>query len=181
MSIRTPSKVILLANDIPDHVAEYRRALSDHGYQVHVARTGEDALRVARDKMPDCTVVDLRMPDMSGWELCREITKEHEHRNMPVVVLTPNVSKTCAAESRKAGCHAWLAHPTVAEDLVRLVARVLDLEQASPATADEALIGVQHCPACESERVRATLRVSPVQYYSCTDCSFSWRVDAQIR
>lgn len=181
MTVPQPSEVILLANDIPDHVAAYRNALAAHGFQVHVARTGEDALRVARETLPDCTVVDLRLPDMDGWHLCREIKNEHDHRRMPVVVLTPDVSKMCAADSTKAGCNAWLAHPTVAEDLVRTIKRVLELEQASPTTSDEALIGLQLCPACESERVRATLRVSPIQYYCCSECGFCWRVDTLIR
>ena len=181
MNVQPSPDVILLASDIPDHVAAYRNTLSAHGFQVHVARTAADALRIARATLPDCTVVDLRLPDMDGWDLCREIKNEHDNRGMPVVVLTPDVSKMCAADSSKAGCNAWLAHPTVAEDLVNTIKRVLDLEQASPTTTEEALIGLLHCPACGSERVRATLRVSPIQNYCCTECSFCWRVDTLMR
>ncbi len=97
---------------------------------------------------------------------------------MPIVVLTSDVSQMCAADSAKAGCNAWLAHPTVAEDLARTVRRVLDMETASPDSPAEALLGLTECPACSSDKIRATLRVSPIQYYCCRTCGFCWRVEA---
>jgi DNA-binding NarL/FixJ family response regulator len=96
---------------------------------------------------------------------------------MPIVVLTPDVSRMCAADSAKAGCDAWLAHPTIAEDLVRTVQRVLELESASPETLDEALLHLIHCAACGSDQVRPTLRMGAIQYYCCRGCGFSWRAE----
>src|SRR6476619_3230116 len=68
-------KVVLLGDDIRDHAVDYEAALTRHGFIVRVATTGEDALRLARESVPDCAVIDLRLPDMSGWDLCREIRK----------------------------------------------------------------------------------------------------------
>jgi len=87
------------------------------------------------------------------------------------------VSKVCAADSAKAGCNAWLAHPTVAEDLARTVRQVLDMNTASPESPAEALLGLTECPACGSDQIRATLRVSPIQYYCCRGCGFCWRAE----
>ncbi len=125
------AELILLVNDIPDHLATYETALERHGFRVEIARTGEEALAAARQHLPECAVIDLRLPDMSGWDLCRDI-KGAGHPGIRVIMLTPDVSKMCAADSRKAGCHAWLAHPTVAEDLVRTVKQVLNLEVDEP-------------------------------------------------
>src|SRR5262245_65139438 len=134
-------ELVLLVNDIPDHVASYHRALMNNGFRVRLARTGKDALDIVKEKIPECAVIDLRLPDMSGWDLCREMKEQHRPaKEMPIVVLTPDVSRMCAADSAKAGCDAWLAHPTIAEDLVRTVPRVLELESASPETLDEALL-----------------------------------------
>src|SRR5258705_95686 len=96
----------------------------------------------------------------------------------PIIVLTPEVSKMCAEDSAKAGCNAWLAHPTVADDLARTVRQVLNAESAAPASADEALLGLTACPVCESPSIRATLRVGAIQYYCCRTCSFCWRAEA---
>jgi len=170
-------EVILLVDDIRDHAVNYEAALTRHGFKVHVATTGEEALRLARETLPDCAVIDLRLPDMSGWDLCREIRQPHTNEAPPIIMLTPEVSKMCAEDSAKAGCNAWLAHPTVADDLARTVRQVLDAETDAPSSADEALLGLKHCPACESHTVRATLRVGAIQYYCCKGCGFCWRAE----
>ena len=172
-------EMVLLVNDIPDHVASYRRALINHGFNVRLARTGQQALEMVKEALPECAIIDLRLPDMTGWDLCREIKKQHQPaKEMPVVVLTPDISKMCAQDSAKAGCDAWLAQPTIAEDLVRTVRRVLELETGAPVSPEEARIGLMQCSACGSDQVRPTLRMSPIQYYCCKGCGFCWRVDA---
>src|SRR5207247_6980380 len=126
---------------------------------------------------PECAVIDLRLPDMSGWDLCSEMKKQPRADKVPVVVLTPDVSKMCAVNSSKVGCDAWLAHPAVAEDLVRTIRRVLELEETSPASADAALLSSTACVACGSKHVRPTLRMSGIQYYCCKSCGLCWRAE----
>jgi len=66
----------------------------------------------------------------------------------------------------------------VAEDLVVAIGEVIDQAQAQPHSRDAALLGARHaCPACTSTRLRATVRISPVQYYRCLECGFYWRVE----
>jgi CheY-like chemotaxis protein len=173
----TAGQLVLLVNDIPDHVTAYQRALAAHGFRVRIARTGQEALELVKDTVPECAVIDLRLPDMSAWDLCREMKTDKEARQMPIVVLTPDISKMCAADSAKAGCDAWLAHPTVAEDLIRTIRRVLELDTAAPATQDDALLDFKECAACGSHRIKPTVRMSPIQYYCCKDCNFCWRVE----
>jgi ActR/RegA family two-component response regulator len=96
---------------------------------------------------------------------------------MRIVVLTPDLSKMCAINSAAHGCDAWLAHPTVAEDLVRTVKRVMNLETARPESPDHALLDVKMCGACGSNRVRPTLRLGVIQYYCCEACAFCWRAE----
>ena len=164
-------ELVLLVNDIPDHVAAYHRALTNNGFRVRLARTGAEALNIVRDNIPHCAVIDLRLPDMSGWDLCREMKEQHRPATeIPVVVLTPDVSKMCAADSAKAGCDAWLAHPTIADDLVRTIRRVLELESAAPLSPEAALLHLINCTACGSDKVRPTLRVGTIQYYCCKQC-----------
>ena len=87
-------------------------------YVFEMSRTGRDALKVLKENVYDCVVLDLRLPDMSGWDLCREIRTPHTNEAPPIIMLTPEVSKMCAEDSAKAGCNAWLAHPTVAAYLL---------------------------------------------------------------
>jgi DNA-binding response OmpR family regulator len=172
------SEVVLLVDDIRDHAVNYEAALTRHGFTVRVATTGEEALRLAREALPDCAVIDLRLPDMSGWDLCREMRQPQASEAPPIIVLTPEVSKMCAENSTRVGCSAWLAHPMHADDLARTVRQVLDADVDAPSSPDEALLGLKKCPVCESDSVRATLRVGSVQYYCCKACNFCWRTEA---
>ena len=172
-------EMVLLVDDIPDHVAAYERALTGHGFRVRLARTGQQALEIVKETVPECAVIDLRLPDMSGWDLCREMKVPKRTREMPIVVLTPDISRGCVADSAKAGCDAWLAHPTVAEDLVRTIRRVLELDAAAPEPGD-AVLDIIECAACGSDQVRPTLRMSPIQYYSCKACGLYWRAEVLV-
>ena len=174
------AQLILLVDDIPDHAVMYGRALVQHGFRVHLARSGKEALSLVRKAMPTCAVIDLRLPDMSGWDLCRELKQHKTTIGMPVVVLTPDLSKMCAADSAKAGCNAWLSHPTVADDLVRTVKHVLDLDTAEPESAEGAILNLKECPACDSDQVRPRLRIGPIQHYCCTSCGVCWRVEVVV-
>jgi two-component system, cell cycle response regulator DivK len=170
-------ELVLLVNDIPDHARAYADALVRQGYRVQEARTGEEALTAVTESPPACAVIDLRLPDMSGWELCRALRRREECEAIRIVVLTPDVSRMSANDSARVGCNAWLTHPAVAEDLVRTVRQVLQLDSTEPSSAEDAMLSLITCPACGSERVRPTLRISPIQYYCCSGCRFCWRVE----
>jgi len=170
--------LILLVNDIPDHATIYERALLNNGFRVVLAVTAADALSKAAAAPPDCAVIDVRLPDMRGWDLCKEL-KRGPAGNVPIVLLAHDVSRESAAESANVGCNAWLAHPTIADDLVRAVRRVLAIGEAEPASAEDAVLEVRTCPACAGSRVRPTLRMRLIQYFCCRDCGFCWRVDSE--
>jgi DNA-binding response OmpR family regulator len=170
--------LILLVNDIPDHVAAYERALILNGFRVLVAATGAEALAHTAGMSPDCAVIDVRLSDTRVWDLCTEL-KARRNGSMRIVLLAAELSRGTAAESARVGCNAWLAHPTIADDLVRTVRQVLAREEAEPASPEEALLAVRACPACASERVKPTLRMRLIQYFCCRECGFCWRVDSQ--
>jgi len=174
----TPAQLILLVDDIPDHIGRYEAALCDCGYRVETAQTGEAGLALARRLLPDCAIIDVRLPDMSGWDLCADLKTADETRAIPVVILTPEAARSYADDSSRVRCDAWITQPTMAIDLVRAVRHVLAQDDEAPRSPEDAVIGVVACPACASDEVRATIRVNPVQYYSCRRCGHVWRVEA---
>ena len=169
---------LLLVDAIPDHVISYSRAFADEGYFLDVATTGGEGLASARRAAPNCIVIDVRLPDMSGWDLCRDLKQDASTCGIPVVVLTPDTTRDHVRDSARMLCTAWMTQPSQAEDLVRCIQHVLAQPLSAPQSPEDAVLGVASCPACESDRVRATLRVSPVQYYACHACGHGWRVEA---
>jgi CheY-like chemotaxis protein len=174
------AEVILLVSDIPDHVPHYEAALRAAGYEVAVAASGAEALAHAIAKLPVCIVIDERVSGMTGWDACRRLKADLRIRPVPIVMLAQSLAADEAAPHR-AGCESWLARPTTPDDVVRAVDEVARRGRSAPASDDEARLGAIACPACQSERVRAAVRVGPAQYYYCRTCGFYWRETGAIR
>lgn len=172
-----PRESILLVNDIPDHMWAYDAAFRARGYDVHLMTTAADTLAVASQIRPRCIVIDVRLPDMSGWELCRRLKADPVTAPVPVVILAPDASRQSLQESRMAGCASWLMRPAAPDDVVRAVEHVLAHGGGHP-ELHNALIDSRPCPACDSDDVRAGVRVGPVQYFVCKVCRMRWRVEA---
>lgn len=172
------SPLVLLVDDIPDHARRYEAALKQQGYRVHLVHTAAAALAQARSEPPTCIVIDVRLPDVTGWDLCRTIRADPALKETPVVILTHDVCEDAAGDSETSGCSAWLAQPSAAHDVPRVVEYVLAQGRPLPASSSEALVGATNCPACGSDRVRATLRLGSIQYFACQTCRLSWRVES---
>jgi DNA-binding response OmpR family regulator len=173
----TAPATVLLVNDIPDHHGFYQAALRARGYDVAVVHTGADALTRARATVLHCVVIDVRLPDMNGWDLCARFKAEAALRRVPIVMLAQDVSRTSADKGTRTLCNSWLARPTIADDVARAVEYVLAQGTSEPTNRDDAVLGVAGCPACDSDRIRAGVGVGAVQYYCCTACGFRWRVE----
>ena len=171
-----PGPRILLSTAIDDHAIAYEAALLQHGFVVQSTRTGAEALTLATTFRPVCAVIDLRLPDMPGWDVCRELKTQRENATVRVVVLTHEPTPETVTRSRKVDCHAWLTRPTAADHLVETVRQVLTFNSDAPASAEQTLLGTMTCPACHSGDVLAGVRVAAVQYYCCQRCRFCWRV-----
>jgi DNA-binding response OmpR family regulator len=87
----TSAPLVLVADDEPsmlELVARHLRTLSDPKLEVIQASDGEEAWRLAREHLPDLVVLDVMMPGMSGWEVCRKIREDVALAHTGVVMLT---------------------------------------------------------------------------------------------
>ena len=91
---------ILLADDEPTLQKLIERRLHANGYWVLVAKDGEEALRLAREKHPDVIVMDIMMPKMNGDDVARRLQSDPGTSKIPVIFLTCLVRPEEAMESR---------------------------------------------------------------------------------
>jgi len=82
------SKKILIVDDEPDMVAFLQCLLEDNGYATLTARDGEEGLQVARSEKPDLVSLDLLMPNQTGIKMFRELRKDDDIKDTPVVMVT---------------------------------------------------------------------------------------------
>lgn len=79
---------VLIADDDPSIRHAVRLKLSKAGLDVVAAADGEEALRLALETEPELMIVDLQMPYMSGYDVCRESRKHAQLRDVPAIILT---------------------------------------------------------------------------------------------
>jgi DNA-binding response OmpR family regulator len=121
--VRVP--VLLVADDDEDILTLVQLRLSRSGYEVVVARDGEEALRLARERQPDLAVLDWMMPKASGLEVLRAIRADDATRDIPVVLLTARASEADIQEGLDAGADDYIAKPFSPQELAARIQVIL--------------------------------------------------------
>jgi DNA-binding response OmpR family regulator len=117
--------VLLVADDDEDILMLVQLRLSRSGYEVVVARDGEEALRLTREKQPDLAVLDWMMPKASGLEVLRAIRADAATREIPVVLLTARASEADIQEGLDAGADDYIAKPFSPQELAARIEVIL--------------------------------------------------------
>ena len=125
MTARPPGRLVLLVDDEADQVEMYQLALEVAGYDVIAAYTGEDGIARARGHTPDAIVLDVRLPDISGWEVCAVLRADARTERIPVIILTAAAVPSIAEQAADAGCAACLLKPCFPDQLIRTVRDVI--------------------------------------------------------
>ncbi|MGE5234740.1 MAG: HD-GYP domain-containing protein [Acidobacteriota bacterium] len=128
-----PIGTVLVIDDLPDNLDALAGALRPIGYEVWQAIDGEAGLALARDRQPDVILLDVMMPGMDGFEVCRQLKADEETRLLPVVFLTGLDSREARLRGLEAGATDFLAKPF---DLVELEVRVRNLVHFRRLTQD---------------------------------------------
>ena len=89
------------------------------------ATAGGAAIAIARDIRPAVIVLDLRMPDIDGWQVCAALKSDSRTSGIPIVILTAAASPTLAEDAARAGCAAALLKPCYPSDLARTLRAVI--------------------------------------------------------
>ena len=116
---------ILLVDDEPDQVEMYRVGLEHAGFTIDEALTGSAAIAHARDVRPDLIVLDIRLPDMTGWDVCVALKSDPGTAQIPIVILTAAASSAVAEQATQHGCAAHLFKPCYPDELMRIIRAVL--------------------------------------------------------
>ncbi len=115
-------KTILVVDDEPKILQLARDYLEYAGFSVLTARDGKTALQVVRSEKPDLMVLDLRLPDMDGLDVCRAVRKQS---NLPIIMLTARVDEADRIAGLELGADDYVTKPFSPKELVARVRAVL--------------------------------------------------------
>ena len=122
------SSAILVVDDSRDNAEIVRQLLEAHGYVVAVAYSGNEALAAFETVRPALVLLDVMMPDRSGWEVCRVMKQHPEHgRTVRIIMLTALSAWNDKQAALQTGADDYITKPLDLHDLVRRVERNLAL------------------------------------------------------
>ena len=102
---------ILLVEDEQSIVTLIKYNLEKEGFKVFCSETGEDALKVIKEKTPDLVILDWMLPDTSGIDVCRKIKIDRKLKNIPVLILTAKGEPDDKIKGLEVGADDYVTKP----------------------------------------------------------------------
>lgn len=119
------AKRILIAEDEPNIVISLEFLLREAGYEVTVVRDGAQALTVTATLRPDLLVLDVMLPSVNGFEVCRRIRGNRETRDIKILMLTARGRESEMEKGLASGADAYMTKPFATKELVKTVSGLL--------------------------------------------------------
>lgn len=116
---------ILIAEDSPTQAEHLRHLLEKHGYNVLVAKNGKEAMEMLKEQRPSLVITDIVMPEMNGYELCKEIKSREKTASIPVILLTSFSRSEDVMEGISCGADNFLTKPFREEYLSSHIEQIL--------------------------------------------------------
>ena len=138
MSLANPK--ILVVEDEPNQVELIEFNLNSEGYEVVVARDGEEALNLAEEENPDLILLDWMLPKVSGIEVCRQLRRSKMTREIPIVMLTARSEESDKIRGLDIGADDYITKPYSIKELLARVRAAMRRPSAS-VISDQLIVG----------------------------------------
>ncbi len=119
------SDKILIADDEPNILISLEYLMKREGYEVHLARDGQEAMDVLRARRPRLLLLDVMMPKKTGFEVCQELRADEALKDTLVLMLTAKGRETDVVKGLALGANAYMTKPFSTRELVQKVAEML--------------------------------------------------------
>jgi DNA-binding response OmpR family regulator len=115
------AKKILIVDDEPDIVSALGMRFQTMGYEVIGAYDGLEALEKARGENPDLILLDIMLPKLDGYKVCRILKFDENYKHIPIVMVTAKIAEHDKKIGKEAGAEAYITKPFDTADLVEKV------------------------------------------------------------
>ncbi len=124
-------KRILVVDDEPDFCSIVQMNLEKEGFEVELAYSGVEGLEKVRANPPDAIVLDIMMPEMDGYEVCKKLKADEKYVDIPVVLLTAVASHVTSTrythrDGMSTEADDYIAKPASAEEITESIKRLLE-------------------------------------------------------
>ncbi|ERT09294.1 response regulator [Lyngbya aestuarii BL J] len=109
---------ILIVDDVPENIRLLSSILADHGYPTRKATNGVMALRAVKSIEPTLILLDIRMPKMSGYEICKQLKSNPKTAHIPIIFLSATNEIEDKAKAFKVGGADYITKPFYVEEVL---------------------------------------------------------------
>jgi DNA-binding response OmpR family regulator len=134
---------IMVVDDDPDTVSILARHLQREGFAAIEAISGAECLRLIHEHRIDVILLDLMMPEMDGFQVCRALKEDPATAEIPVIMITARDDLDARAEGMRLGVSDFLAKPVFRRQLANRIRAQLDMLATGRAT-EAALSNLEH-------------------------------------
>lgn len=127
------SRKVLVVDDNLDSTMILRSILEGQGFAVAVAHSGPEALAQLERELPDAILLDVMMPEMSGFEVLKRVKSAHATANVPVIMVTAKMQDDDVMSGYQCGADYYITKPCTAKQLLYGLGLVLGRAEAGGA------------------------------------------------
>ena len=120
-----PEKRILIVDDEPDLLETIQMTMEMEGYQCLVAYDGFRGLERARTEQPDLIILDVMLPGLNGYKICRLLKFDEQYKRIPIIMLTAEAQEKDRLIGEETGADFFMTKPFAADKLIAKVAELL--------------------------------------------------------
>lgn len=122
-------EIILIVEDEMDVAEMIRYNLEKERYRTIVAHNGAEALKAAETHEPDLVVLDIMLPDLNGWDVCRLLRESSKNRSTPILMLTAMSSEEARLKGLSMGADDFVTKPFSIKELLLRIRKIIDRQQ----------------------------------------------------
>jgi DNA-binding response OmpR family regulator len=130
---------ILIVDDEPNIIRLISMYLEREGFGTLAARSGSEAIEMVTRHNPSLVILDIMLPDVDGWEVCRELRRTSD---VPIIMLTAREADEDKIVGLELGADDYVTKPFVTRELIARVKAILRRVRTAPATEPETLMDI---------------------------------------
>lgn len=119
-------KKVLIVDDEEDIVESLKFVLEQAGFECHCAYNGEEGLNLAREVLPDLIILDVMMPKINGFKICRLLKYDNKYKNIPILMVTARSQNEDKLIGEETGVDEYITKPFELDTIVEKVKGYLD-------------------------------------------------------
>lgn len=116
---------ILVVDDEPDILRIVTFRLKKLGYEIITAVNGQEALDLIKEKRPDLILLDLRLPVIDGYEVCKRLKTDEEFKQIPIILLTASSAGKISERTSEFKADDYIIKPFESEELLEKVKKFI--------------------------------------------------------